>query len=77
MDHRLLEIVACPVCNGKLYFNKENQNWCAKRTGWLTRCATAFRCCWKMKRVRCRWMRSTHEFYRYYSRPLRLDPFAG
>lgn len=25
MDHRLLEIVACPVCNGKLYFDKENQ----------------------------------------------------
>ncbi|EKN4038755.1 hypothetical protein NUF99_000663 [Yersinia enterocolitica] len=24
MDHRLLEIVACPVCNGKLCFNKEN-----------------------------------------------------
>jgi uncharacterized protein len=24
MDHRLLEIVACPVCNGRLYFNKEN-----------------------------------------------------
>lgn len=76
MDHRLLEIVACPVCNGKLYFNKET------RTGVqsgrvIYRCATAFRCCWKMKRVRCRWMRSTHEFYRYYSRPLRLDPFAG
>ncbi|KHN56532.1 Trm112 family protein [Pectobacterium fontis] len=23
MDHRLLEIVACPVCNDRLYFNKE------------------------------------------------------
>ncbi|MBG6247808.1 MULTISPECIES: Trm112 family protein [Symbiopectobacterium] len=23
MDHRLLEIVACPVCNGRLYYNKE------------------------------------------------------
>lgn len=23
MDHRLLEIVACPVCKGKLNFNKE------------------------------------------------------
>lgn len=21
MDHRLLEIIACPVCNGKLYYN--------------------------------------------------------
>lgn len=25
MDHRLLEIVACPVCNGKLAFNQEHQ----------------------------------------------------
>ncbi|AIN47170.1 Trm112 family protein [Candidatus Palibaumannia cicadellinicola] len=25
MDHYLLEIIACPVCNGKLYFNKEQQ----------------------------------------------------
>ncbi len=24
MDHRLLEIVACPVCHGKLSYNKEN-----------------------------------------------------
>ncbi|MGL9760324.1 MAG: Trm112 family protein [Symbiopectobacterium sp.] len=23
MDYRLLEIVACPVCNGRLYYNKE------------------------------------------------------
>ncbi|VAX76834.1 UPF0434 protein YcaR [Serratia symbiotica] len=25
MDHRLLEIVACPVCNGNLSFNKADQ----------------------------------------------------
>ncbi|MGF1762092.1 Trm112 family protein [Aliivibrio kagoshimensis] len=25
MDHRLLEIVACPVCKGKLNYNKQNQ----------------------------------------------------
>lgn len=23
MDHRLLEIIACPVCNGKLWYNQE------------------------------------------------------
>ncbi len=23
MDHRLLEIVACPVCNGKLQYNQQ------------------------------------------------------
>ncbi|MFB6434720.1 MAG: Trm112 family protein [Candidatus Malihini olakiniferum] len=23
MDHRLLEIVACPVCKGQLYYNKD------------------------------------------------------
>ncbi len=33
MDHRLLEIVACPVCNGKLYFNKENQELVCKVDG--------------------------------------------
>ncbi|NUU65265.1 protein YcaR [Enterobacteriaceae bacterium BIT-l23] len=30
MDHRLLEIVACPVCNGKLWFNKETQELICK-----------------------------------------------
>ncbi|MDF5409966.1 Trm112 family protein, partial [Vibrio parahaemolyticus] len=25
MDHRLLEIVACPVCKGKLTYDKDNQ----------------------------------------------------
>lgn len=30
MDHRLLEIVACPVCSGKLYLNKENQELVCK-----------------------------------------------
>ncbi|HBO23687.1 MULTISPECIES: Trm112 family protein [unclassified Providencia] len=24
MDHRLLEIIACPVCYGKLSYNKDN-----------------------------------------------------
>lgn len=33
MDHRLLEIVACPVCNGKLYFNKETQELVCKADG--------------------------------------------
>lgn len=39
MDHRLLEIVACPVCNGKLYFNKENQELVCKADGLLTSAA--------------------------------------
>lgn len=30
MDHRLLEIVACPVCNGKLYYDKEQQELICK-----------------------------------------------
>jgi uncharacterized protein YbaR (Trm112 family) len=33
MDHRLLEIDACPVCNGKLYFNKEQQELICKPDG--------------------------------------------
>ncbi|CDL82640.1 Trm112 family protein [Xenorhabdus szentirmaii] len=24
MDHRLLEIIACPLCHGKLSYDKEN-----------------------------------------------------
>ncbi|MGB2078359.1 MAG: Trm112 family protein [Vibrio sp.] len=30
MDHRLLEIVACPVCKGKLTLDKENQELICK-----------------------------------------------
>ncbi|AKJ42611.1 Trm112 family protein [Pragia fontium] len=33
MDHRLLEIIACPVCNGKLAFNKEHQELVCKVDG--------------------------------------------
>ena len=25
MDHRLLEIIACPVCNGKLCYSQDKQ----------------------------------------------------
>lgn len=30
MDHRLLEIVACPVCKGKLIFDKDSQELICK-----------------------------------------------
>ncbi|WEP51013.1 hypothetical protein NMY27_07425 [Cronobacter dublinensis subsp. beijingensis] len=30
MDHRLLEIIACPACTGKLYFNQEKQELICK-----------------------------------------------
>ena len=30
MDHRLLEIIACPVCNGKLWYNQEKQELICK-----------------------------------------------
>lgn len=30
MDHRLLEIIACPVCNGKLMFDKEQHELVCK-----------------------------------------------
>ena len=33
MDHRLLEIVACPVCYGKLTFNQESQELICKADG--------------------------------------------
>lgn len=30
MDHRLLEIVACPVCNGKLNYDKDKSELVCK-----------------------------------------------
>ncbi|MDO6707347.1 Trm112 family protein [Photobacterium sp. 1_MG-2023] len=30
MDHRLLEIIACPVCKGKLHFDKDNHELICK-----------------------------------------------
>ncbi|ADT87515.1 Trm112 family protein [Vibrio sp. Vb2880] len=30
MDHRLLEIVACPVCKGKLTYDKDHQELICK-----------------------------------------------
>lgn len=33
MDHRLLQIVACPVCNGKLYYNNDQQELICKPDG--------------------------------------------
>ena len=30
MDHRLLEIIACPVCNGKLYYIQDKQELICK-----------------------------------------------
>ncbi|MDF7681275.1 protein YcaR [Enterobacteriaceae bacterium ESL0689] len=30
MDHRLLEIIACPVCNGKLCYDQKKQELVCK-----------------------------------------------
>lgn len=30
MDHRLLEIIACPICNGKLYYTQDKQELICK-----------------------------------------------
>ncbi len=49
MDHRLLEIIACPVCNSKLYYNRDKQELVTNRIISLSRYATAFLYCWKMK----------------------------
>ncbi|STF40185.1 Uncharacterised protein [Escherichia coli] len=49
MDHRLLEIIACPVCNENFGITRKNKNLFANWTTWLSRCAMAFQCCWKRK----------------------------
>lgn len=55
MDHRLLEIIACPVCNGKLYYSQDKQELICKLDGFgVFRCATVSRCCWRQRRVRWR-----------------------
>lgn len=51
MDHRLLEIIACPVCNGKLYYSQDKQELICKLDSWRFRCATVSRCCWRQRRV--------------------------
>ena len=33
MESRLLEIIACPVCNGKLYFSQDKQELICKSDG--------------------------------------------
>lgn len=30
MDHRLLKIIACPLCNGKLFYNQKQQELICK-----------------------------------------------
>lgn len=51
MDHRLLEIIACPVCNGKLYYSQDKQELICKLDSLAFRCATVSRCCWRQRRV--------------------------
>lgn len=51
MDHRLLEIVACPVCHGKLYYIKDQQELICKPDGWPSPFAMVFLSCWKRKRA--------------------------
>ncbi|MXP67490.1 Trm112 family protein [Pantoea sp. Aalb] len=33
MDHRLLKIIACPLCNGKFYYSKAQQELICKSDG--------------------------------------------
>ena len=53
MDHRLLEIIACPVCNGKLYYSQDKQELICKLDS-LAFPLTVSRCCWRQRRVRWR-----------------------
>lgn len=54
MDHRLLEIIACPVCNGKLYYSQDKQELICKADSLAFRCATGSRYYLKTKRARSR-----------------------
>ncbi len=43
MDHRLLEIIACPVCNGKLYYSQDKQELICKLDNLAFPCVTVSR----------------------------------
>lgn len=49
MDHRLLEIIACPVCNGKLWYNQEKQELICKLDNLAFPLRDGIQCCWKRK----------------------------
>ncbi len=49
MDHRLLEIVACPVCKGKLTYDKDNQELICKLIALLTLSKRVFLFCLSQK----------------------------
>ncbi len=49
MDHRLPEIIACPVCNGKLYYSQDKQELICKLDSLAFRCAMVFLCCWRQR----------------------------
>lgn len=46
-DHKLLEIIACPLCKGKLNYDKEKGSWCVEPTVWPIRSRMIFLCCWR------------------------------
>ena len=54
MDHRLLEIIACPVCNGKLYYSQDKQELICKLDSLAFPLRDGSRCCWRQRRVRWR-----------------------
>ena len=67
MDHRLLEIIACPVCNGKLWYNQEKQELICK----LDNLAFPLR-----DGIPVLLMRVNHECCGHYSRALRVHASA-
>jgi uncharacterized protein YbaR (Trm112 family) len=66
MDHRLLEIIACPVCNGKLYYSQDKQELICKLDSLAFRCATVFPSAGNEARPLAV-EESTHEFRGHYS----------
>ena len=71
-DTKLLEIIACPVCKGKLRFDKENSELIAQPLSWRIRLSMTFQYCLKMKRVNCHLMRYKSGIRSCYSCALRF-----
>lgn len=76
MDHRLLEIIACPVCNGKLYYSQDKQELICKLDSLAFPLRDGIPVLLETE-ARPLALKVTHEFRGHYSCAFRLHAPAG
>ncbi len=77
MDHRLLEIIACPVCNGKLYYSQDKQELICKLDSLAFPLRDGIPVLLETEARRAGAERVNHEFRGHYSRAFRVHAPAG